>query len=557
MKDKSTPILLGLLFALALGLRLYDLGAESFWGDEINMVRFSRGERPLDLAFGNALLYLPILRAFGGGAAGPGEFAYRLPAALFGAATVPLVYLLGLAWDGRKAAALLAALFVTLAPAHLALSQEAHAYAAFVFFVVAALLAATKAGRDGDWAAWLAFAAFAAVATRLHLFLAFLMPALVAGLLLARGPWRRPSADELKKAAAAAALYLALVATLLVRWVFPLLGGLAAKVGGKTSGVDYFDSHRHLFEIDLALYLQAFRELLLWRGPFRALVWAGAAALLLGLAALYRRRPAALFLVLLFVALPLPPITWFSWQSNIDFGTRRLIFLLPFFGLAIGAACLALGELAARLFRRPTRATAAGVAIGLFGALIYAGSATAGYYFGENKWDLRSVARLIENQARPGDEILVFTLDRLSLYHPPRPDEAYGLHELGWNQERYAAGELPPRLWVFWPPSFVADRFPGLAPALRRAGAVALPLGTGYQLDLLDRDAAPAARREQARELLRELIAIKGERPYLRARLATLALEDGRQDEALLEQRRADALSLRGRFPTRFFFFGL
>ncbi len=68
------------------------------------MIRFSRGERPINLAFGNALLYLPILRLFGGD--GVSEFAFRLPAALFGAATVPLVYLLALRWDGRRSAAL-------------------------------------------------------------------------------------------------------------------------------------------------------------------------------------------------------------------------------------------------------------------------------------------------------------------------------------------------------------------------------------------------------------------------------------------------------------------
>ncbi len=156
----------------------------------------------------------------------------------------------------------------------------------------------------------------------------------------------------------------------------------------------------------------------MWRGPFLALVAAGAVVLLLGLAALFRRRAAGGWLVVFFVVLPLPLITWFSWQSAIDFGTRRLIFLLPFLGLAAAAACLGLGELVRRLAKKPDRATAAGLAVGLVAALVYAGSGTAAYYFGESKWDLRSVARLIEKKAQPGDQILVYTLDRLSLYHP-------------------------------------------------------------------------------------------------------------------------------------------
>ena len=555
MKPKIFPLGLALVCALALFLRLYDLGAESFWGDEINMIRFSRGERPLELSFGNALLYLPLLRLFGGD--GASEFAFRLPAALFGAATVPLVALLGLRWDGRRSAALLAALFVALAPAHLALSQETHSYAAFVFFVVAALLCAERAGRGGGWIPWLGFAALAGIATHLHLFLFFLMPPLFGAALLARGHLRRPTRQELAWGASASALYLLIVSPLLWRWVLPLLGGLVAKTSGaQDTGVDYFDSHKHLFQIDLELFAKAFRELIAWRGPFLVVIGAAAALLLLGLWALYRRRPASAGLILLFVVLALPPITYFSWQSGIDFGTRRLLFLLPLFALALAAGCLELGRLLAAALRRPADAELAGVAAGLVAALVYGGSATAGYYFGETKWDLRSTGRLIDLEAKPGDEILVFTLDRLSLYRPPKKEDGFGLHEVWWYRKNLNLEQLPPRLMVFWPAAFVADRFGELDAMLKARGAIDIPLGTGFQLTVLERDGSPAERRAKARELVERLIAIKGERPYLRARLATLHLEDGHQQEAMAEQAKADRRSLRGRFPTRYFFFG-
>ena len=558
--EELPALALLLLFGLALVLRLYDLGAESFWGDEINMIRFSRGERSLELSFGNALLYLPILRLFGSfaGQALSAEVAYRLPAALFGAATVPLVALLALRWDGRRVVALLAALFVALSPAHLALSQEAHAYAAFVFWVVAALLCAERAGRRGDLPSWLGLAACASIAPHFHLFLFVLLPPLLTSLLLARPElWRRPRRAELQAAAAAALLYLVMVANLLWRWVLPLTARLLTKIrGAEDSGVEYFDTNPYLFTIDRELFAKAFRELMMWRSPFVVLIWAAAALLLVGLVALYRRRPASVVLLISFVVLALPPITYFSWASRIDFGTRRLIFFLPLLGLAFGAACLALGELVARLARRKERAQAAGLACGLVAALVYAGSATTGYYFGETKWDLRSTARLIEEKAEPGDLVLVFTADRLSLYHSPQPEQPYELHELWWYRNHLDLENLPDRMLVFWPATFLVGRFGELGQALEKAGAVNLPLGTGYQLSLLDRRASPEQRRAEARKMLEALIAIKGERPYLRARLAELYLEEGREAEALAEQQQADRRSLRGRFPTRYFFFG-
>lgn len=535
MNGKTFPVLLGAITALGLFLRLHGLGAESFWGDEINMIRFSRGERPLELSFGNALLYLPVLRLFGGG--GASEVAFRLPAALFGAATVPLVALLALRWDGRKSAALLAALLLALAPAHLALSQETHAYGAFVFFVVASLLCAEKAGREGGFVPWLGFAALAGVATHLHLFLFFLMPPLAAAALLARGHLRRPSRGELRWAAAASALYLAIVAPLLWRWVLPLASGLVTKASGAATGVEYFDKHHHLFAVEPGLFAKSFRELMVWQGTFPWVVWAAATLLLAGLAALWRQRPAAAALVVLFVALALPPITYFSWQSGIDFGTRRLIFLLPLFALPAAAGCLAAGRLAVLILRQPRRAELAGGLAGLLAAALYAGTATAGYYVTETKIDLRSSGRLIELTARPGDCILVFTLDRLSLYRPPRPEDPFEMHEVWWYRKHLKVDEMQHRLLVFWPPGVAAKRFGELDLKLDQKGAIDIPLGAHFELTLFDPAASPEELRAQAREMVEALIAIKGERPYLRDRLAALSPGSGPEAVAAEEAR--------------------
>ncbi len=425
---------------------------------------------------------------------------------------------------------------------------------------MASLLCAEWAGRRGGWPPWLSFAALAAIATWLHLFLFFLMPALVAALLLARGHLRRPAAGELRWAAAASALYLALVAALLGRWVLPLLGGLATKVSGEASGVEYFDNHRHLFAIDAALFEQSFRELMMWRGPFLVLIgaapsscscWASPRSTGGG-----RRAPGW---CCFFVILPVPPITWFSWQSGIDFGTRRLIFLLPFLGLAVAAACSRLRRAGAPAGQEAGPASAAaGLAAGLVAALVCAGSATAAYYFGEAKWDLRSVARLIKT--RPGRATR-------SWFSPSTAFRSITPRAWPTATELHRDGVVPPttssppscrrRLWVFWPPAFVNGRFGDLGGRLDREGAIDIQLGTGYELALLDRGATPAERRAEARGVVEELLAIKGERPYLRS-AARRALAGRRQrDDGRAAGEAPTGLSLRGRFPTPLFFFGL
>ncbi len=63
---------------------------------------------------------------------GDGEVALRLPSALAGIATVPVAWLIGSELAGRRAAVLAAAL-VAVNPLFVWYSQEARAYALFVF----------------------------------------------------------------------------------------------------------------------------------------------------------------------------------------------------------------------------------------------------------------------------------------------------------------------------------------------------------------------------------------------------------------------------------------
>src|SRR5829696_2625739 len=104
------------IFVVGLVLRLYALGSESLWYDELWAVRIARME-PLELIRARlgdnnpplyylALHYWILL-------AGDSEFAIRLPSAIAGALAVPLIYAIGTLLFSR-AAGLMAALILSL-----------------------------------------------------------------------------------------------------------------------------------------------------------------------------------------------------------------------------------------------------------------------------------------------------------------------------------------------------------------------------------------------------------------------------------------------------------
>jgi len=157
----SAPAFTGwhwLLIAVALGvaiaLRLSELGTWSFWIDEAHSFRdatmplhgedgFLRQSRAL-----YPLTFLGLRWLLDAGWVDGGEAALRLPFALAGIATVPL-----LAWCGRELvgarAAVLSAWFCALHPWHLFWSQNARGYVFAVLFSVVAVHRAQRWSASG------------------------------------------------------------------------------------------------------------------------------------------------------------------------------------------------------------------------------------------------------------------------------------------------------------------------------------------------------------------------------------------------------------------------
>ncbi len=185
---------LAALVLLAAALRLATLTEQSFWYDEsftpvhvfhtglgatLKAVVHSENTPPLWY-----LLAWVDVRLFGDSA-----LALRLPSALAGIATVPVVWTIGNALSGRRAA-LAGAAIVAVNPLFVWYSQEARAYGLFVLFAALAMLCFVRLLREptGARAAW--FALSGALALLTHYFAVFLLIPMVLLLLRERAARR-------------------------------------------------------------------------------------------------------------------------------------------------------------------------------------------------------------------------------------------------------------------------------------------------------------------------------------------------------------------------------
>lgn len=130
------------LTALALLLRLYDLGSESIWLDEGASIR--SGSLPVStiLTQPGSAAHPPLYRLVLHGwmsLSGRSENAVRLPSALLGALAVPLLLYTGRLLLG-PGAAILAASLLCVSPLHVRYSQEATSYALFVLLSLLSML---------------------------------------------------------------------------------------------------------------------------------------------------------------------------------------------------------------------------------------------------------------------------------------------------------------------------------------------------------------------------------------------------------------------------------
>ena len=171
---RGATLALAALLVLGAALRLVDLG-EGLWFDEIQtLVEYARHPMRRILATfdsqNNHVLYSLVahasLETFGDGA-----WALRLPAALFGVASLGAVYWFATLVAGRVEA-LVATALLTLSYHHVWFSQNARGYTGLLFFTLLAsgflLQLLTRPRDDRSWRLVLGYAAATALAAYTH-----------------------------------------------------------------------------------------------------------------------------------------------------------------------------------------------------------------------------------------------------------------------------------------------------------------------------------------------------------------------------------------------------
>ena len=198
--------------ALGTGVRLYLLGDKALWWDEGWSVYLAR-KPALQIILEAASTQHPPLHYlylhYWFMLVGDGEFAARVSSVLFGVATLPLAYLLGVRVGGR-AVGMGAALFLAIAPFHVHWSQEIRMYTAATFCVTASLLFCLRfSARPSPWS-WAGYVLATTSMLYLHYGTALLV--VIANVVFAIGWWsggygrRRLGAWVLAQLAVVAAL---------------------------------------------------------------------------------------------------------------------------------------------------------------------------------------------------------------------------------------------------------------------------------------------------------------------------------------------------------------
>lgn len=181
-REPISPTTIGLLLvflAAGLALRLIDLG-NGLWHDEINtLLEFGRmpvREIIATYTSQNQHVLYSVLSAVSFSIFGESSWALRLPAALFGAASLGAVFWFGSLVTSRREA-LLATLLLTVSYHHLWFSQNARGYTGMLLLALIAsglLVKLLAGGARRSWPLVLGYAITMALAVWIHLTAAFI-----------------------------------------------------------------------------------------------------------------------------------------------------------------------------------------------------------------------------------------------------------------------------------------------------------------------------------------------------------------------------------------------
>jgi len=397
-----------LLLAFAAALRLYDLGGKQLWVDEIMQA----------MATSPRLSLLEVLRAATGHvgmapldyiiqhyvavALGTSEFALRLPAAVFGTATVAAVYCLFRKLLDSRVAFLCAALYAVY-PLHHHYSQAGRPYALFVLLTVLSWLAYCRVLEHGSRSNWILYAAANTVLLYSQYFGMFVLASQALTSLAMLSPRLRDSSPFSRKIdlrfLVIQTFAIVASAALLAPWVVYAIGGIR----GTPSMPAQFGPR---------LALSFIQELGDGSHP---LAWILIFLAVLGARKLEREKShGLLWLLLIWLIMPIPLIFFLLWLRDYFFAIRHFLFITPalFALVSLGITDLSEQWISVTSRQRVKWATA-GIVAGISLLVI-------GLHVPDTREDFRGAAQYLSQNVAPGDIVIAPHIEGILSYYYPR-----------------------------------------------------------------------------------------------------------------------------------------
>jgi len=397
----------------AFGLRLHNLGAKSFWYDELRQIEVSslpldqiglglsrHAARPLDYWLTRWTLM-----------AGSQEFWLRFPAALVGTFTVAFVYRLGRELLGGRMG-LAAATLLAISAYHVSFSQELRPYAEYALAGALSYWCLWKGFRGQGPRWWAGHALFSVAGVLAHYFTVFILAGqmvfVIIALLARWGAWRRAWPFLISLAIASTVLVASANTTSLRVYGLGFLATLSDPGTIATEGTPLGATARVAPDMD--------REFLFGRvlpafGPgqgwglvvYNALAGIGALRLLVGRK---RRRALAMLLITWLIAGPFLILSFLSFRNAI-YGNRYLLFALPPYLMLVAAGLISAGDVLYALIWRPhSRPFRFAVTLGLGMALVLQVTRQLALLYSTPKDDWRRVGEFLRANFQPGDVIV-------------------------------------------------------------------------------------------------------------------------------------------------------
>lgn len=171
------PVLICALLAIALGLRLYGLNA-GLWHDEIatyiNYGGLSFGEILTVYDSQNQHMLYSLIARISLLVFGVDAWALRLPAVLFGVASIGVLYIL-VRQVGSAREAIFSSALMTFSYHHIWFSQNARGYTGLLFFTLLASVFLIRAIREGRTLLWVAYSITAALGIYMQMTMVFVI----------------------------------------------------------------------------------------------------------------------------------------------------------------------------------------------------------------------------------------------------------------------------------------------------------------------------------------------------------------------------------------------